>query len=273
MSTSTTSDQDSDIGETLERSSEVVFGGVDLSGITVVLGVGTGRLVSLLAEQVAQASGDLLVVDYGKKPLANLRSDLQALPMDAPMALAQARTREIPVLSETVDLLVVNGVLREVPGSKLLNICEEFWRVLVPGGTLRISDIIEPSEAEYNRTWAERNRIVRKLGKALEKPTALAVNLQRAAMSLRSAGFEDLSLAILPGLPLTDAWLEETVNALRAMTGRLVDRDLRDEILNRDIAGLLEAFAAGNQRAAERFVLRGAKLGDLALNMQLDVSG
>jgi SAM-dependent methyltransferase len=271
MSTSTVSDRDDYQGERSENSTESLFQGVDLSGITVVLGVGTGRLIALLAEQVAQASGNLLVVAYSKKALADLRSYLREGAVEAPIALMQARPREIPVLSETVDLLVVNGILREVPASKLMAISEEFWRVLVPGGQLRVSDIIEPCEEEYTRTWAERNRIVRKLGKALEKPTALSVDLQHAAMALRSAGFEDLSLVLLPGLFLTDAWVEETVNALRAMAGRLVDRGLRDEVLNADMNRFLETYAAGDQRAAERFVLRGAKVGDLALDMEITV--
>jgi len=274
MSTSAASQRDIDTGEapeSPERSTETLFQGVDLSGSTVVLGVGTGRLIALLADQVAQADGNLMVVSHSKKALAELRSYLQATSVVSPVALFHAREREIPVLSETVDLLVANSVLREVPSSKLFAICEEFWRVLVPGGQLRISDIIEPCDEEHTRTWAERNRIVRKLGKALARPTALAVDLERAAVALRSAGFEDLSLALMPGLPLTDAWIEETVNALRAMTGRLVDRDLRDEILNSDISHFLRTYAAGGQRAAERFVLRGAKVGDLALDMEAKV--
>ena len=275
MNSSVVSDRDvdtSDVVEGPEQAAEIpLFQGVDLSGITVVLGVGTGRLIGLLASQVAQADGNMVVVAHSKKALADLRGYLQRASVTGPVALVQARTREIPVVSETVDLLVVNGVLREVPAGKLFTIAEELWRVLVPGGQMRISDIIEPCDEEFTRTWAERNRIVRKLGKALEKPTALAVDLERAAVALRSAGFEDLSLALLPGLPLTDAWVEETVNALRAMTGRLVDRALRDEILNTDINQFLRTYAAGDQRAAERFVLRGSKVGDLALDMEASV--
>ncbi len=186
----------------------------------------------------------------------------------APVLLMRGRYRQIPLLSETVDLLVVNGVLREVPESRLMAIFEEFWRVLVPGGQIRISDIIEPTSGDRTLAWAERNRIVRKLGAWLEMPTALSVNLPEAAKAMRSAGFENPRVTILPGYALTDAWLEETVNAIRNMASRLVDRGKRDEVLERDINRLIASYTQGEQRAAERFVLSGRKVGSLALEME-----
>ncbi len=238
--------------------------GVDLSGITVVLGIGTGRLVALLNEQAAAAGGDLVVIHYG---LQELRA-LATLEDRGPLTLMRGRSRQIPLLGEVVDLLVVNGILREVPEGKLEAMFEELWRVLVPGGHLRISDVIEPSEAEYNQAWTERNRIVRKLGRALTRPTALAVDLPRTARAARSVGFENLSLSFLPGYILTDAWLEETVNAIRNMAGRIANRNLRSEILNQDVNRLIAAYAQGGQRAAERFVLQGTRAGDQALSME-----
>ena len=242
----------------------VLWRGTDFSGITLVLGVGAGRLVTLLNEQAAVANGTLVVVDH------NLRELRAAAPLrdQGSSVLIQGRPRQIPVLAETVDLLVVNGVMREVPESRLEAMFEELWRALVPGGHLRISDIIEPSEAAYNLAWTERNRIVRKLGKALGRPTALSVNLPCAARASRMVGFEDLALSFLPGYGLTDAWLEETVNAIRNMAGRVGDHILRREILDRDVGRLVAAYAQGDQRAAERFVLQGVKVGDLALSME-----
>lgn len=243
---------------------EMSWRGTDFSGLIVVLGVGTGRLIGLLNQQVAASQGNLIVVSYR---LSQLQA-LKPLAQQGRLLPIYARPRQIPVLSETVDLLVVNGVLREVPENRLGTMFEEMWRVLVPGGRVRIADIIEPSEAEDNRTWAQRGRIVRKLGQALDQPVALSVNLQRAALAMRSVGFENLSLSFLPGYRLTDEWLEETVNAIRAMSGRLVDRALRDEILNRDLKRLIASYARGGQRAAERFVLEGTKAGDMALAME-----
>ena len=178
----------------------------------------------------------------------------------------RGRTRHIPVLSETVDLLVVNGMLGRCPQAAAHR--RRMWRVLVPGGRLRISDIIEPSENEEERAWTERNRIVRKLADSLARPTALSVDLPAAAAALQDAGFQNLGLSFLPGYALTDAWLEETVNAIRTMTSRLVDAQVRHEIMDEDIAALIAAYARGQQRAPQRFVLQGSKPGDLALDME-----
>lgn len=247
-----------------ERGTSSPWRGVDLSGVTVVLGVGTGRQIGLLNQQIAASGGHLLVLATDWTRLGTV-APLRA---DGPLTPIQARPRGLPVLSETVDLLVVNGVLREVPTRRLRAFAEELWRVLVPGGRLRISDIIEPTEAVDNRAWAERNRIVRKLADALERPTALSVDLPAAATALQSAGFQNLGLSFLPGYALTDAWLEETVNAVRTMSSRLVDPQVRHEIVEQDLAALVDAYAAGGQRAPQRFVLQGAKPGDLALDME-----
>jgi hypothetical protein len=236
---------------------------VDFSGLAVVLGVGTGRLIKLLNRRAAASEGTLVVVshDLGRlKPLVPLMQE-------GSLALVHGRPDQIPVLNGVVDLLVVNGILRQVPEGQLEAMFDELWRALVPGGLLRVSDVIEPSHAPYNLAWAERNRIVRKLAKSLGRPTALRVDLQGAAAGLRSAGFDDLHVSILPGYGLTDNWLQKTVNALRSMTARVVDRQVRNEILEQDINRLVRACAQGGQRGAERFVLQGSKAGDEALTM------
>jgi len=243
---------------------DATWRGVDFSGVTVVLGVGTGRLVQLLVEQAAASGGNLIVASRKAAVLGTLMT----LRTDTSLTLVQARPRHIPLLAETVDLLVVSGMLRQVPESKIDVMVDELWRTLVPGGQLRIADILEPSEAEYNLAWAVRNRIVGKMGNALNRPTAVSVNVKRAALAMRSRGFDDLKVSILPGFGLTQAWLEGTVNAARTMASRIVDRELRDDILKHDLERLIAAFHQGEQRAAERFVLRGTKAGHLALDME-----
>ena len=238
--------------------------GVDLSGITLMLGVGTGRLAQLLSDQIARAMGHLVALDFQTDRLQSLAE------MDASDRLLRirARPRQIPALADTVDLLVVNGVLREAPVSGMPTFFEELWRVLVPGGRIRIADVLEPPETAHSQAWRERNRIIRTLGKALGMPTALAVDLQTAAKAMSATGFEDLHVSLLPGVPLTDAWLEETVNAVRTMTSRMVDREQAHALLDTDLPRLISAYAKGDQRAAERFVLSGRKVGNLALDME-----
>lgn len=239
--------------------------GVDLSGITVVLGPGGGSLVERLARQAAAAGGGLVIaVGHEFEPLREIQ------PLGAMLAVAalNARTRHLPLMDSAVDLLVMNGTLRQVPLQRLNSLLQEIWRVLAPGGQVRIADVLEPSEARYNEAWRARNELVSKLGRALDRPVSLFVNLRDAAALIASAGFEDLAVSILPGMVLTDAWLDSTSAALRAMAGRVGDPDLRRALVERDLPRLTAAYQLGQQRAAERFVLSGRKIGDLALTMR-----
>jgi ubiquinone/menaquinone biosynthesis C-methylase UbiE len=246
------------------QAGQALWRGIDFSGITVIVGVGTGRMIELVAQRVAASDGRLIVVD----PRSRRLETLEELAREGLLLPIQGRQRQIPVVSETVDLLVVNGVLREVPEARLTAIFEEYWRVLVPGGQLRVSDIIAPLDAEHNLAWQERNRTIRKIGDTLDRPAALAVDLTAAARAMQSAGFENLKCSLLPGYALTDAWLEETVHAIRAMTARIVEPSVRHEIVQSDLPRLTAAYAVGDQRAAERFVLAGRKVGNLALDMR-----
>ena len=238
--------------------------GLDLSGTTLVLGVGTGRMIGLLCEQVALSGGQLLVLAPRSQALEPV-AELAAYPH---LARLVARGRDLPVRAGSIDLLVLNGALREVPTGRLEQQMEELWRALVPGGKLRVSDILEPGEADYDRAWAQRNAIIRRMAESLGRPTALAADLRRAAMALRAVGFDELHVTLLPGFGLSDVWLEETVTAISTMASRLADRAVRERVLGEGLPALVAAYRAGGQRATERFVLAGRKPGDLHLDME-----
>jgi SAM-dependent methyltransferase len=248
-----------------ESEHDALWRGIDLSGITVVLGVGEGRLVETLATQArASVSGHVLSVGLRVDDLIRIRYMVG----DLPASFVAARPRAIPLQDGSVDLLVMSGTLRQVPVSSLHTLFEEIWRVLVPGGQLRIADIIEPSEAHYNEAWRQRNALITKLAEALNRPTALYANLKATAEALNTIGFENLAVSLLPGYPLTDAWLDATEEAVLGMVSRVADPDLRESILEYDLPRLIRAYRSADQRATERFVLRGTKVGNLALDME-----
>lgn len=238
--------------------------GVSFSGVTLVIGVGTGRQAALLAERCREADGLLIVSDAVPRRLASLRAALKS----SRVSWLRARLRTIPLAHESVDLVLVNGLLRETPANRLGHVCEELWRVLVPGGQVRVADILEASDEPEQRAWAERNRIIRRLALALSKPAAVAADIKAAAQALRLAGFEEQRIALLPGYGLTDSWLKETAAAIHEMAGRVVDSELRRFIVNEDIERLARAYASGGQRAPERFVLQASKPGDLTVAME-----
>ena len=64
------------------------------------------------------------------------------------------------------------------------------------------------------------------------------------------------------------AGLEETVQAIGTLLGRLVDPAARADIADEGLPRLVAAYQQGGQRAAERLVLSGRKVGDLALSMR-----
>jgi len=236
--------------------------GLDLSGVTVAVGAGSGRLLALLAQEIADAGGTLLVTSWE-------RSSLQMLQSQAQMSVCQAQMQHLPLRSETADLVLYIGTLRDVPTTHLQATLTELWRVLLPGGRFRIADLVEPTDMPYNAAWRQRNDISRTLGRLMDRPVSLAVDLKATALALRRLGFEDLQVALLPGAGLTDQWLEETVNALRGLAARLVDIHDRRLLIDESLPRLVDAYAQGDQRAAERFVLSGYKPGDLTLQMEL----
>ncbi len=236
--------------------------GLDLSGVTLAIGTGSGRLLASLAQEIARAGGTLLVTSWERQSLAALSAATMT-------ATCQTQMQHLPLRSETVDLAVYIGTLRDVPDAHLQSVLGELWRVLVPGGRFRIADLVEPTSMPYNAAWRERNQITRDLGRIMARPVSLAVDLKRTAVVLQDLGFDGLQVSLLPGAGLTDQWLEETVNALRSLASRLVDIEIRRRIIEQDVPRLIDAYAQGDQRAAERFVLSGHKPGNLAVQMEI----
>jgi hypothetical protein len=55
---------------------------------------------------------------------------------------------------------------------------------------------------------------------------------------------------------------------VRAIASRVGDPYLRQQIIEEGLPRLVSAYQQGDQRAAERFVIKGVRPGDLALDME-----
>jgi SAM-dependent methyltransferase len=238
--------------------------GVGLSGITLVLGVGAGRLVELLAQEALQAGGLVVLASYARSALDTCAELSARLPIER----LCARPRHLPLADASVDLCVINGSLRETPVARYRTLLEELWRVLVPGGHLRVADLIAPSGEPTGATWARRSAMIAELGQALGRPVALHADVRALAEAMREVGYESMAVSLLPGYALTDEWLSDTIEAIRAMSSRVADPEIRRKLLDRDLRALIASYRAGDQRAAERFAMRGNKVGNLALDME-----
>ncbi|MEN6479248.1 MAG: class I SAM-dependent methyltransferase [Anaerolineales bacterium] len=247
-----------------QSASNELWRGVDLSGITLVLGIGTGQLVELLAEEAQRAGGTVVLTSYSRAALSAHFDRVGPLPIER----LCCRARELPLADSSVDLCVVNGSLREVPPAHYRAFLEELWRVLVPGGAVRISDLLPPSDALYGRAWRQRCDLITHLGEALGVPVALYADVRALAEAMQAVGFESMAVSLLPGYGLTDDWLSETVEAVTTMLSRVADPETRRTLRDVELPALIAAYRLGDQRAAERFVTRGNKIGDLALDME-----
>ncbi|MGI6374705.1 MAG: class I SAM-dependent methyltransferase [Anaerolineae bacterium] len=247
-----------------EQAGADLWSGVDLSGVTLVIGLGTGQLLQLLAEEAQRAGGIVVLASYLQPALAAVAELAAHLPVER----VCCRPRELPLADGTVDLCVVNASLREVPLPHYRTFLDELWRVLVPGGHLRISDVLAPTDAPTALTWRRRCDLITRLGQALGRPVALHADARALAIAMQEVGYESMAVSLLPGVSLTSEWLGETVEAIRAMVSRVSDAELRQELLERELPALIAAFQRGDQRAADRFVVRGNKVGNLALDME-----
>lgn len=241
-----------------------LWSGVDLSGITLVIGLGTGQLLEMLAVEAQQAGGLVVLVSY-LQPALEAAGDLAT---QLPIERVHCRSRQLPLADGSVDLCVVNGSLRDVPVPHYRTFLDELWRILVPGGHLRISDILPASDSPEALTWRRRCDLISRLGHAMGQPVALHADARALAKAMQETGYESMAISLLPGLALTPEWLGETVEAIRSMVSRVGDAHVRDDIIEVDIPALIASFRHGEQRAADRFVVRGNRVGNLALDME-----
>ncbi len=112
-------------------------------GATVLdIGCGAGFDTLLAARQVG-ATGRVIAIDMTEAMLDKTRAGASAIGLDNVEA-RQGYAEELPAESETIDVVISNGVINLCPDK--MAVMQEVHRVLRPGGRFQIADIVVHKE-------------------------------------------------------------------------------------------------------------------------------
>jgi arsenite methyltransferase len=121
-----------------------------------VLDIGSGAgLDAIIAAALAGPSGNVIGVDLN--PAMCRRAQQNAAATDSHFECREGRMEDIPVDSDSVDVVISNGVINL--SFRKRRVIEEMFRVLKPGGRISITDIVSGKQLSQSivndpKLWA-----------------------------------------------------------------------------------------------------------------------
>lgn len=158
----------------------LAFSAVKSGQVVVDLGSGAGFDL-LLASKKVGPSGKVIGIDMTEDMVKRARQNIRAA-MAENVEVRQGLIEELPVESSSVDWVISNCVINLSPEKSL--VFKEIYRVLKPGGQIRISDIVaEDLPAELRGHTGLYNSCV-----------AGAISEQAYLTGLRESGLEEVAV-------------------------------------------------------------------------------
>ena len=114
------------------------LGRIEPGAVVLDLGCGAGTDL-LIAAQMAGATGRVIGVDMTSAMLERARVSAGAMGLDN-VELHESLIESLPLRDASVDAVISNGVIDLVPDKDV--VFDEVDRVLRPGGTLQLADVV-----------------------------------------------------------------------------------------------------------------------------------
>lgn len=155
-----------------------------LEGGQTVLDLGSGAgLDAFVARRIVGARGRVIGVDMTAEMIARARQNAQSSGFDN-VEFRLGEIENLPVLSDSVDVVISNCVLNLVPDKA--RAFAEIFRVLKPGGRFCISDVVTSQELP---DW------VSDIAEAYAGCVSGAVPREAYLELIRASGFEQVQIA------------------------------------------------------------------------------